>query len=46
MTVAIGYATNHSFSSLAPHEFERRTVGPTDVQIEILFTGVCHSDIH
>lgn len=31
---------------LGPWNFERREVGPSDVQIEILYCGVCHSDIH
>jgi len=25
---------------------KRRQPGPTDVEIDILFCGVCHSDIH
>lgn len=33
-------------SSLAPYEFERREPGASDVQIDILFCGVCHSDLH
>ena len=31
---------------LAPHSIPRREPGPDDVKIEILFCGVCHSDIH
>jgi len=31
---------------LAPHSIPRREPGPDDVGIEILFCGVCHSDIH
>src|SRR4051812_6548186 len=31
---------------LAPSTIDRRDPQPTDVQIEILFCGVCHSDIH
>ena len=31
---------------LGPHQLTRRDPGPTDVQIEILFCGVCHSDLH
>jgi uncharacterized zinc-type alcohol dehydrogenase-like protein len=42
----IGYATHSSTSLLAPFSFERRTPGPHDVQIEILYCGVCHSDLH
>jgi uncharacterized zinc-type alcohol dehydrogenase-like protein len=33
-------------SPLGPHTIERRAVGPRDVEIEILFCGVCHSDVH
>jgi uncharacterized zinc-type alcohol dehydrogenase-like protein len=29
-----------------PFDFERRAPGPNDVHIEILFCGVCHSDLH
>ena len=46
MTKTIGYAAKHSFSSLKPLEFERRETGPNDVEIEILYCGVCHSDLH
>lgn len=42
----IGYATNSARSPLAPFSFPRREPGPRDVQIEILFCGVCHSDLH
>lgn len=40
------YAAQSKTSSLAPFNFERRAVGPHDVQVEILFCGVCHSDLH
>jgi uncharacterized zinc-type alcohol dehydrogenase-like protein len=40
------YAAQHSTAPLAPFSLERREVGPHDVQIEILYCGVCHSDIH
>lgn len=46
MTKTIGYAAKHSFSSLGPLEFERREPGPNEVAIEVLFCGVCHSDLH
>lgn len=45
-TKAIGYGNNHSFTSLGPIEFERRPLGAEDVGIEILYCGVCHSDVH
>ena len=31
---------------LAPLAINRREAGPTDVEMEILYCGVCHSDIH
>ena len=40
------YGAQSKTSPLAPFSFDRRDPGPTDVQIEILFCGVCHSDIH
>lgn len=40
------YAAQSSTSPLAPHEIERRQPGPNDVKIEILYCGVCHSDLH
>jgi len=33
-------------AALVPFEFDRREVGPDDVEIEISHAGVCHSDIH
>ncbi len=41
-----GYAAEAASAPLAPFSFERRDTGPTDVRIEILFCGVCHSDLH
>ena len=46
MTKAISYAAVSAKDKLAPFKFERREVGPKDIQIEILFCGVCHSDLH
>jgi uncharacterized zinc-type alcohol dehydrogenase-like protein len=40
------YAAQSAVSPLAPFRFERRNPGPKDIQIEILYCGVCHSDIH
>ncbi|HVG11026.1 MAG TPA: NAD(P)-dependent alcohol dehydrogenase [Thermoanaerobaculia bacterium] len=40
------YAAYSATTPLAPHSFERRDPGPKDVQIEILYCGVCHSDVH
>lgn len=41
-----GYAAQTPETDLAPWNFERRELGPKDVQIEISFCGVCHSDLH
>src|ERR1044071_1753663 len=41
-----GYAAQNATTPLAPWNFERRDVGPKDVHIDILYCGVCHSDIH
>lgn len=46
MTIAKGYAAQTPATELAPWEFERREVGPHDVQFDILYCGVCHSDLH
>ncbi|MFH0340683.1 MAG: NAD(P)-dependent alcohol dehydrogenase [Chromatiales bacterium] len=46
MTAAFGYASQTAASPLAPFSFERRPPGPRDVQIDILYCGVCHSDLH
>ena len=46
MIKALGYAAQSANSPLAPFRFERRQPGTRDVQIEILYCGVCHSDVH
>jgi uncharacterized zinc-type alcohol dehydrogenase-like protein len=43
---AHAYAAHDHDSPLAPFSFERREPGPDDVAMEILFCGVCHSDLH
>lgn len=40
------YAVQNATTSLAPYNFERRKPGPHDVEIDILYCGVCHTDIH
>jgi uncharacterized zinc-type alcohol dehydrogenase-like protein len=45
-TKTSAYAAASAKSALAPHSIERRDPGPNDVVIDILFCGVCHSDIH
>ena len=41
-----GYATHGPEAKFEPFEFTRREVGPKDVLIDILYCGICHSDIH
>jgi alcohol dehydrogenase (NADP+) len=40
------YAAQNETAPLAPWTFDRREVGPHDVQFDIAFCGVCHSDLH
>ncbi len=40
------YAATSNDTPLGPFEFERREPGPVDVVIDILFCGICHSDLH
>jgi len=40
------YAAQTASSALAPFRITRREPGPLDVEIEILYCGVCHSDMH
>ena len=46
MTAAIGYAAPAADAPLAPYHFERRALRSGDVAIDILYCGVCHSDLH
>lgn len=41
-----GYAVHDQKASLIPFQFERREPGEQDILIDILFCGICHSDIH
>ena len=43
---ARAYAATGATSPLAPFSFARRSPRPQDVQIEILYCGACHSDLH
>jgi uncharacterized zinc-type alcohol dehydrogenase-like protein len=40
------YAAQKSDAPLAPHQIQRRDPLPQDIQIQILYCGVCHSDLH
>lgn len=42
----IGYAAHSAGAELVPFHFERRDLRENDVAIEILYSGVCHSDLH
>ena len=41
-----GYAALDPNSGLAPYEFSRRDLKDDDIGFEILYAGICHSDIH
>lgn len=42
----LAYAASDATSPLAPWRFERRAMRPDDVLIDILYCGVCHTDLH
>jgi uncharacterized zinc-type alcohol dehydrogenase-like protein len=42
----LGYAAHSPTDDLTPYRFERRDLRTDDVVIEILYCGVCHSDLH
>jgi uncharacterized zinc-type alcohol dehydrogenase-like protein len=46
MTQAKAYAAQNATDPLGPFSFVRRDLRAHDVQIEILYCGVCHSDLH
>lgn len=46
MSTTYAYAATDSQSPLAPFEFQRRALRDLDVQIDVLYCGVCHSDLH
>jgi uncharacterized zinc-type alcohol dehydrogenase-like protein len=43
---AKAYSAQSATSGLAPFAIQRRAVRPADVQIQILYCGICHSDLH
>ena len=43
---ARGYAAHAAQQELVPFEFDRRELGAHDVAFDVLFSGICHSDIH
>jgi uncharacterized zinc-type alcohol dehydrogenase-like protein len=46
MSTINAYAAQDAVSPVAPFSISRREAGPHDVQIEILYCGICHSDLH
>lgn len=46
MIPALGFAALDATSPMTPWRFTRRAPGPRDVEIRILFCGICHSDLH
>ncbi len=46
MIATKSYAAQSETSPLAPYSLDRRDPLPTDVAIDILYCGVCHSDLH
>jgi uncharacterized zinc-type alcohol dehydrogenase-like protein len=46
MTIAHGYAAHTHDAPMVPYTFERRALRDDDVEIQILQSGVCHSDLH
>lgn len=46
MTETIGYAVHKAGAPLQRFAFKRRQIGAEDVAIDILFCGICHSDLH
>jgi uncharacterized zinc-type alcohol dehydrogenase-like protein len=43
---SIGYAAKSAKTPLGPFQFDRRELRENDILIDILYSGVCHSDIH
>lgn len=41
-----GYAARAADAPMAPFAFERRALRPDDVAMEVLYCGICHSDLH
>lgn len=46
MTLVKAYAAHKADKPLEPYQLTRREPGADDVEIKILYCGVCHSDIH
>lgn len=46
MNITHAYAAHDAKSALVPFDYTPRTLRDHDVQIKVLFCGVCHSDLH
>jgi uncharacterized zinc-type alcohol dehydrogenase-like protein len=46
MPASKGYGTPDAQSPLAPYNFTRREPGPSEIVVDTLYCGVCHSDLH
>ncbi|HEY8997356.1 MAG TPA: NAD(P)-dependent alcohol dehydrogenase [Edaphobacter sp.] len=46
MIATKGYAAQSATTPIAPFNYEHREPGDNDVLIDIMFCGICHSDIH
>ncbi|MDC6406164.1 MULTISPECIES: NAD(P)-dependent alcohol dehydrogenase [Maribacter] len=46
MTALKAYAASSKEADLKPFEINRRNITPDDIKIDILYCGVCHSDLH
>ncbi|WP_315852316.1 NAD(P)-dependent alcohol dehydrogenase [Paludisphaera rhizosphaerae] len=43
---ARAYGSTRADSPIGPMQIERRAVGPNDVLLDVLYCGICHSDVH
>lgn len=43
---AKGFAVYEEKGNFKPYEFTRHAIGDNDIQIEIMYAGICHSDLH
>ncbi|KAL2503927.1 Cinnamyl alcohol dehydrogenase 7 [Abeliophyllum distichum] len=43
---AFGWAARDTTGILSPFKFSRRATGEHDVQLKVLYCGICHSDLH
>ena len=46
MLATKAYAAQSATSPVAPHTIQRREPGPHDVLFDVLYCGICHTDIH